>query len=164
MRDAAALDAATLGALLDALARRADAAGAGERRWWLRTRYVGQGHELDVPAAPGDDGGTVSARFTALHARRAGFTLDRSVEVVSARASVSGAAHAPTFGRAAAPAGVAAPFAVDEPAGRYVDAGVALDAVVRGPATVALPDATLLVPAGWTARALPIGGWMVEHA
>jgi N-methylhydantoinase A len=28
---------------------------------------------------------------------------------------------------------------------------------------IALPDATLLVAEGWTARALPIGGWMMER-
>jgi len=33
---------------------------------------------------------------------------------------------------------------------------------VRGPATIVLADATLLVPHGWTARALDLGGWMVE--
>jgi hypothetical protein len=35
-------------------------------------------------------------------------------------------------------------------------------ALVRGPATIVLADATLLVPPGWTARALDVGGWMVE--
>jgi hypothetical protein len=34
--------------------------------------------------------------------------------------------------------------------------------VVRGPAVVVLPDATLRVPGGWVARALDIGGWLVE--
>jgi len=43
------------------------------------------------------------------------------------------------------------------------DGGGAAEAVVRGPATVALPDATMLVPDGWTARMLPVGGWMVER-
>ena len=38
-----------------------------------------------------------------------------------------------------------------------------LDATVRGPATVVLPDATMRVAAGWTARALPIGGWLLER-
>jgi hypothetical protein len=37
------------------------------------------------------------------------------------------------------------------------------DATRHGPAVIALPDATLLVAAGWTARALPIGGWLLER-
>jgi N-methylhydantoinase A len=28
---------------------------------------------------------------------------------------------------------------------------------------ISLPDATLLVAPGWTARALPIGGWLLER-
>ena len=162
LREAGALDAASLGALLDELVHRADAAhGAGQRRWWLRTRYLGQGHELDVPAAPGDDGAAVAARFAELHARRTGFTLQRAVEIVSARAAVIGAARTPTFGRTPRPTEAPA-FDADARHGRYVDAGTAFEATVRGPATVALPDATMLVPRGWTARALPVGGWLLE--
>jgi N-methylhydantoinase A/oxoprolinase/acetone carboxylase beta subunit len=42
------------------------------------------------------------------------------------------------------------------------DADARPDDVVRGPATIALADATVLVPPGWTARALAVGGWMLE--
>jgi N-methylhydantoinase A len=45
----------------------------------------------------------------------------------------------------------------------YDLAGVAPERV-EGPATIVLPDATVLVPPGWTARALAIGGWMLEAA
>jgi hypothetical protein len=34
---------------------------------------------------------------------------------------------------------------------------------VRGPAAIALPDATMFVGTGWSARALPIGGWLMER-
>ena len=45
----------------------------------------------------------------------------------------------------------------------YRDDGSPLDLDVQGPCTVVLPDATLLVTEGWRARALPIGGWLVER-
>ncbi|MDF1506260.1 hypothetical protein, partial [Roseisolibacter sp. H3M3-2] len=48
--------------------------------------------------------------------------------------------------------------------GVVVDAGGPVPATVVGPATIVLPDATALVPAGWTARALDVGGWLVEAA
>jgi hypothetical protein len=44
-----------------------------------------------------------------------------------------------------------------------VDDGGELDATVDAPATITLPDATLLVRPGWRARALPAGGWMLER-
>jgi len=44
------------------------------------------------------------------------------------------------------------------------DDGGALDVVVRGRSTIALPDATLLVADGWQAQSLPTGGWVMERA
>ncbi|HUF25384.1 MAG TPA: hydantoinase/oxoprolinase family protein [Gemmatimonadaceae bacterium] len=156
MRSASELDSGAVASLADALA--ADAGdprgGAASRQWWMRSRYAGQGHEMEVPFAPGDDGQVVMQRFAGLHARRVGFALDRAVEVVSARHAATGAARDIVLQRRAAPA-----WRDD----RREDDGSITDAVVRGPAVVALPDATLRVAAGWTARALPIGGWMVER-
>jgi hypothetical protein len=37
------------------------------------------------------------------------------------------------------------------------------DETRRGPHVIALPDATLFVADGWTARTLPIGGYLVER-
>jgi hypothetical protein len=36
-------------------------------------------------------------------------------------------------------------------------------AAVRGPSVVTLPDATMVVDRGWSARPLAIGGWLVER-
>lgn len=147
------LDAGALEALTRELAARA---GAGAvRRSWARARYAGQGHELEVPIEPGDDGGRLAERFAAAHRERFGFTLARDVEIVSARHAAS---EAPRDVALVRPAGVAG-----WDAGAMRDCGGAGDATVRGPATVTLPDATLLVAAGWTARTLPIGGWLVER-
>ncbi len=117
--------------------------GAGSARVtqrWVRARYSGQGHELEIPFAPGDDGGVLVPRFAAEHEKRMGFTLEREVEVVGARVTISGAAREPKL---------AAPHFADE--------------TRRGPDVIALADATLFVPDGWTARALPIGGYLVER-
>jgi N-methylhydantoinase A len=139
MRRAEELSCERLAALCDELASRAG--GAVSRRWWAHARYVGQGHELDVPATPADDGATIAMRFAALHEARAGFTLDRPVEVVSLRHAAFGAARdarlTSTVPRGSTP--------------------------LVGHAIVALGDATMRVEEGWTATALPGGGWMLER-
>jgi N-methylhydantoinase A len=138
-----------IGLLIDRLSGLAGHAATDET--WLRARYRGQGHELEVPVKAGMDGGAVAARFVEIHHRRFGFSLDLPVEVISARHSASGCARTATLARRGS-----SRFSTD--GGRRDDGGV-LDATVAGPASIALPDATMLVAAGWTARALPIGGW-----
>ena len=44
-----------------------------------------------------------------------------------------------------------------------VDDGRAMARVLQGPAVVRLPDATMRIAQGWTARSLEIGGWMLEQ-
>ena len=136
--------------------RRADAAGSlddliaalsgrlnGDRSWThasiARARYVGQGHELDVPVAAGDSSET-AAVFEAMHESLFGYRLDRPVEIVSVRHTVSGEGRTVTL------------------------AGGRAGETVVGPASIALADATMYVAAGWTARSLEIGGWMLERA
>ncbi|HEY0780439.1 MAG TPA: hydantoinase/oxoprolinase family protein, partial [Gemmatirosa sp.] len=151
-RFADALSAEMLGNVVDRAAR---SAGAGlERRSWARVRYAGQGAELDVPVHGGDDGAAVAVRFAAAHARRAGFTLERAVEVVSLRHAAVTPGASVVFARATTPIGADGVPSSD-------DAGARAGDVVRGPATLALADATLFVPDGWAARALEIGGWWV---
>jgi N-methylhydantoinase A/oxoprolinase/acetone carboxylase beta subunit len=139
MRPLAAIERHDLTALLDSLRARAGTAPGHDAQWWVRVRYAGQGHELDVPLTVGEDTATLGARFTECHATRFGFTLERPVEVVSARCAVSGAAR---------------PL-------RLTSDGAG--SVVRGPATIALPDATLLVKRGWRGRNLELGGWLLER-
>ncbi|MEJ7809392.1 MAG: hydantoinase/oxoprolinase family protein [Gemmatimonadaceae bacterium] len=153
MRGASELDGAAVGALAHGLAERA---GPGQtREWWARVRYRGQGHEVEVPFAPGDDGGTVAARFATLHEDRFGFTLDTPVEVVSARHAALGRARELRLARVGQSAWSAE---------RMADSGAALDVAVRGRAVISLPDSTLLVTDDWRARALPMGGWLLERA
>lgn len=152
MRTLDQLSPGALLALCDDLAARA---GSGHPAAFIaRMRYRGQGHELEVPVEPGADPAALAGRFAAMHAGRYGFALDVAVEVVSARCVRSGSTRPVSLGRTGA-------GTWDPDAG--VDDGSAFDAVIHGRRVVVLPDATMLVPAGWRATALPIGGWIVER-
>jgi N-methylhydantoinase A/oxoprolinase/acetone carboxylase beta subunit len=141
MRDALFLSESQTGTLLQELALRADASYSSKTSvWHARVRYAGQGHELDIACAPGDSGGAIADRFSAAHDARYGFTLDRSVEIVALRVAVSGGA-------------LPVEFVSTEPADRRV----------VGPAVELLSDCTMVVAAGWVARPLAVGGWMVER-
>ena len=168
MTSASALGPAAVAAIVDALAARA---GAGtERRSWVRARYRGQGHELEVPVEPGDDGAALAARFGEHHARRTGFILPREVEIVAARHAASTPGASPRFARRGggrADGADRGEHDVRPPGGGgvrvLVDDGGPLRADrVDGPAVLVLVDATVRVPAGWTARPLDVGGWMLE--
>jgi len=144
-------------AMRELLARAANAVAASdewEKRWTARVRYVGQGHELDVPAGDGDDGSALARRFSGLHAQRNGFTLDVPVEIVALRFTVSGPAHAIRFERA----GRSSWDAVHP-----TDDGGELDVRLTGPAVVVLPGATLRVAPGWTAESHATGGWILTR-
>jgi len=152
MQRVAALDVARVQQLALDLA----AVVSGEvRAWTARTRYVGQGYELDVPFTPGEDGPVIAERFAARHELRYGFTLEREVEVVAMRHTASSRAEVVRFVRQGARRWSNA---------ERVDGGGPCDAVVPGEAVITLPDATLFVAAGWTARALEVGGWLLERA
>lgn len=125
---------------LDAAVQRLAAGLAGsERRSFARMRYRGQGHELEIPVMAQDDGAALATRFAAAHEARYGFTLPAAAEVVALRHEAGEPARTPRFQREEA----AVP--------------------VQGPATLALPDATLFVAEGWTATPLEIGGWMLTR-
>jgi N-methylhydantoinase A len=151
MRRTSLLDVEQVGALAAALAAQVEGA---VRAWTVRTRYVGQGYELDVSCAPGDDGAAIAARFAERHQARYGFVLDREVEVVAMRHTASARAEPVTFARRGASAWRG---------GELIDDGSPCDAVVAGEAVITLPDATLYVAPEWTARSLAIGGWLLER-
>ena len=154
MQRAGALDAAAIARHVATLTDRVLAPERDARRQtWARARYAGQGHELEVPVADADDGARLAERFAGLHHARTGFTLDAEVEVVSMRHSATGKARDVTLRRHGA--------GHWSPEARHDD-GSAFEATQRGAASIALPDATLFVAAGWVARALPIGGWLLE--
>ena len=148
------LDVATL-AHERARAAHGVASGEGwQRRWVARVRYVGQGHELDVPVLEHEDGAALAARFTALHAQRNGFTLAAPVEVIGLRHVASGPPHPVRFERSGESGWSAS---------RPVDDGGRIDARLDGPAVVTLPGATLRVASAWSAVPHPTGGWLLER-
>jgi N-methylhydantoinase A len=119
-----------------------------------RMRYRGQGHELEVPFDAADAPGIIGDRFTSLHRARYGFALELAIEMVSARCARSGRMT---------PVALARRGPSRWNPNDLTDDGRAFEAELRGPAVVALRDATMLVAAGWTARTLPIGGWLLER-
>jgi N-methylhydantoinase A len=118
-----------------------------------RMRYRGQGHELEVAFEPGMSPEQLGERFAAMHQRRYGFELPSQVEVVSARSVRSGDTRSVVLTRSGSN---------QWSRGASVDDGGELEASVTGRRVIALPDATMLVPEGWAATALPIGGWFLE--
>jgi N-methylhydantoinase A len=153
MRRTSELTCGDVSAIVERLDQALDDRSAPSRRYHVRARYEGQGHEMDVPLLAGDDGDAIAERFAATHQARFRFTLDSAVELIGARLVTTGVAREAKLARSGAS------LWGDE----MVDSGAPLDATVRGRAVIALPDATLLVEEGWTARSLPIGGWMLER-
>ncbi len=123
-------------------------------RWWARARYEGQGYEVDVPITPGDSGASISDHFIERHRARAGFVLNRAVECISIRTALIGTPWPVQFMR---------PIRTDLLPPHDTDDGQALERSIVGPAVVKLPDATMRIADGWTAHALPIGGWLLER-
>jgi N-methylhydantoinase A len=120
---------------------------------WIRARYAGQGHELDVACVADDAITSIVERFQTQHDERFGYRLDRPVEFVSLRVACEGAWWPLRLERSTP----AQPF-------DGVDHGAALpDVHVIGPSTIRLPDATLRVAAGWSARPHEGGGWWLER-
>lgn len=149
-------DALTAAAFSEACEALASRVAGRDRAWLVRVRYAGQGHELEVKAAPGDDGRAIAARFTAAHRAQYGFALSRPVECVALRHVASEPGAGATFRRDAQARPVDAAGGVDH-------GGPAEGVILVGPRAVTLPDATLWIAGGWRATALPIGGWRLDR-
>jgi N-methylhydantoinase A len=124
---------------LGALCEEVGAALGGEPEielaWDLR--YRGQSHELTVRGAQRRE---LRERFEALHEERYGHRdADGEVELVTVR--VTGRLPAPT-----------------------VDFGAPAGEEVEGPTVVALPEATLVVPEGWSGSTDETGTLVLERA
>jgi N-methylhydantoinase A len=128
-------DASTVDALRDEVGAALGSEPQIEVAWDLR--YHGQSHELTVRGAERDE---LRERFEALHEERYGHRdPDGEVELVTVRVT----------GRLAAP-----PVDFGAPAGEEVE----------GPAVVALPEATLVVPEGWSGSTDDTGTLVLERA
>jgi N-methylhydantoinase A len=147
------MSASALGGVFDRLAARNGS--APNVNHVARMRYRGQGHELEVAFEPAMTPAQLGERFAAMHQTRYGFELPLQVEMVSARSVRSGHTRAVVLTRSGSN---------QWRNGEVVDDGGELEAKVTGRRVIALPDATMLVPEGWTASALPIGGWFLEKS
>ncbi|MDB4906300.1 MAG: Hydantoinase B/oxoprolinase [Gemmatimonadetes bacterium] len=67
-----------------------DAPEEWTRESLVRARFVGQGHEIDVPLLEGDSLELLAARFLERHEARYAFVLGRDIEIVSARHAAFG--------------------------------------------------------------------------
>lgn len=105
-----------------------------------RMRYVGQGHELDVPVTASQTRSALLDAFVSRHEQRYGFTIAAPAEVVSLRHVAEGVGRRARLEREAQPA----------------------TRTLAGPTSLALSDATLFVAKGWRARLLDIGAWEVR--
>jgi N-methylhydantoinase A len=118
-------------------------------------RYRGQSFELGVEESESVDANALREAFARAHELRYGYRDDSSeVELVNIRVSVWGSRPTlrPLAPTAAAPAPEARPVVFD---GDCLDAAVyrgeiAPGTPLCGPALCALPEATLLVPPGWS--------------
>ena len=149
------LDVSALGAARDRAAEGVEAGAGWSREWTARMRYVGQGYELDVPVQEHDDHGALAARFTELHRKRNGFTLEAPTEVIGIRHVASGPAFSARFER-----GVTS----DWDAVTAIDDGGSFLATLAGPAVVVLEGATLRIAEGWSGSPHPTGGWMLTKS
>jgi N-methylhydantoinase A len=156
LRDAATLEVADLTRALDAASSATAADASLARHWWCRARYRGQGHALEVPVAPGDDGAAIAARFHELHRAQYGYALDAAVETVGIRCTATG------VGRQVTLAGHDANGA-NERASAHTSAHTSARTHVAGPETLVLPDATLFIADGWQGTPMAIGGWRLER-
>jgi N-methylhydantoinase A len=118
----------------------------------VRARFAGQGHDMDVSVFADDDGEALSARFRQVHERRAGFVLSQPVECISVCATEANLVRSIRFARASRDGRPEPTSGVDD--------GATLSRRVVGPAAIRTPDASIRVPAGWVADALPEGGWL----
>lgn len=132
---------------LEAEARAALPGAVLERR--ADGRYPGQGYELTVPAEA--DGPATARAFHRIHRDRFGHADERrAVELVNVRVVATRAAAATVR---LEPLGTPG-----SPRAPLPDAG----AVVEGPATVALPDCTLRIEAGWRGTAHATGAIVLQ--
>jgi N-methylhydantoinase A len=128
-------------------------------------RYAGQAFELTIPGLPEPDTDELRRAFDEAHEQRYGYAdPDATLELVTLRVAV------------ALPGGeLAQPVAAEEPSetsrralfdGEPTDTAVLRGRIgrVRGPAVCELPEATLVVPPGWTGGADDDGTIVLERA
>lgn len=141
----------------------AQAAGLAARlaRWGLNATahhslavsYAGQAEPLDIAFAPGEAAVLLAARFDAAHAAARGHAAGGARRIVALRSWAEAPLAAPA---PAPPCGSAAPRPDALPRNRLVTPRA-------GPLLVDAPDATIRIPAGWTASPRGDGALLLER-
>src|SRR5207302_1727706 len=129
-------------------------------------RYAGQAFELTIPGDRRPDTAELRRAFDAAHEERYGYSdPDAELELVTVRVAV---AHPAAELPAAEP-----PEGEEHGRRRALFDGESIDTVVvsgppprqlDGPAIVELPEATLVVPPGWTCGPAPHGTLLLERS
>jgi N-methylhydantoinase A len=152
-----------------AMARRAGEGMSGaEPRASYEMRYRGQAFELPIPGPPDPDPGDLAERFAEVHESRYGYRdPDGVVELVNIRLAmvVPGPEPRPS---AASPGELRESVREARFGGEWLEARVlrgeppeALS--VQGPAIFELPEATLVLPSGWSAEVDGAGTIVANH-
>jgi len=137
--------------------------GEGELRASYDLRYAGQAFELTVLGDPAPDPDELRRAFDEAHEQRYGYSdPDAVLELVTVRVSVAlpgGELAAPPAGEAEEPRMREALFGGERMEAAVLRGGLA---EVRGPAVCELPEATLVVPPGWSGAADEDGTIVLE--
>jgi N-methylhydantoinase A len=140
---------------LIAEARGALGGAPSRQRVRYELRYRGQSFELSVDQSESADPDTLREAFGSAHELRYGYRDDSAeIELVNIRVSAWGPSPSPRplAASAAAPAVDSRPilFGGDSVTAAVYRGELPAGAFLRGPALCALPEATLLVPPGWS--------------
>jgi N-methylhydantoinase A len=158
-----------IASLVEELAKRAgEGMDGAEPEATFEMRYRGQAFELAIAGSPEPDPGELEERFAAAHEERYGYRDPEGVvELVNVRLAM--VVPGPEPRPAAAPGGLRESSRRARFSGRWLDARVlrgepAADAEAEGPAIFELPEATLALPPGWSARVDEAGTIVAELA
>lgn len=118
-------------------------------------RYAGQSHELTVPVGTPITEDTLTDRVHAAHRRRHGYTLDDPVEVVSVRVAAVVDGSMPSVAVDVTDAGPIGHRHARVPPGEGREYAVyqAIPQRATGPCLIERPNATVVVPPGWSIAA-----------
>ncbi len=144
--------------------------GHAEPRVDYELRYRGQAFELSVPGAPRPDPDELRERFEAAHEQRYGYR-DPEAEVELVDISLAMVAPGPEPRPVAAPSESALERSSRRArfGGEWVEAQVLrgeppAGTAAEGPAIVELPETTLVLPPGWSARVDQAGTIVAERS
>ncbi len=140
------------------------------REYTLDLRYRGQSFELSMPVEPSISLASVAAAFHSLHRQRYGWEdAAQAIEVVQARLAASESVALPVLSAQVAPesspgsrtAWFAGKF---QTVPLFDRTRLGAGSAIRGPALIDMPEATVVVPAGWRGHIDRCGTLVLEFS